>query len=169
MSILNEIGHVENPSARIQFLQVAQTTPGQCGICGKGQDKRGFADTQLDFEYWGRLILCCDCTGQIAAVFGFISPSDYEELLGERDLTILQLHEATERIQSLEKVIDGFTDLRNSIRIVATDTLDNLEGNPGETVPTKPVAEPVIESNDRTIEQQRKTPKPDRSKGLLNI
>jgi hypothetical protein len=176
MTILNDIGHVENPSARIQFLQVAQTTPGQCGICGKGQDSRGFADTQLDFEWWGRLILCADCALQIGEVFGFISSVDYEDLLGERDIAQLELKEARSQIENMRKVIDNLNDYWFSIRSVSTGTMDNLETEPGTIIQTEPItgselpAIPELSDLDKSDAiEQRKIGKSISKPGLLNI
>lgn len=174
MSVLNQIGHVENPSARILFTQVAQTAPGQCGICGKGQSEEGFADTQLDFEFWGRLIFCKDCVAEIASVFGFISSVDYEDLLGEKDLAQLQFHGANDKIIELEKVIDGFTNLRSYLSTVSTGTIDPdifplqeiiVTSDESESGPIQNTSETISENSG----QSGTTPESPRKQRLLNI
>jgi hypothetical protein len=170
MKILSEIGHVENPSAKILFTQVTQTAPGVCGICGKGQDPRGFVDTGLNFEYWGKLYLDFDCVVQIAAVFGLISPAEYEELLGERDLATLELHQAQGRVLDLEKVIEGLTNLRDYFSTVSTGTFDPLEEELTRSPETEQpsIPKPISPDGSDSI-KFGKTPEPPRKQGLLNL
>jgi hypothetical protein len=176
MTILSDIGHVENPAARIKFLPIPQATPGQCGICGKGQDARGFADPGLDFEFWGTLIFCADCAGQIAAVFGFISVSDYEDILAERDTAQLELRETKGQLEKLRSVVDNLNSYWADIRPVSTGTMDNLESVPEKTGITEPVTEskpepiqPVSGIKSTITKQHGATAEPSRKQGLLNL
>lgn len=169
MAILNDMGYVDNPSARIQFLQVAQTSPGQCGICGTGQAKEGFADTQLDFEYWGRLILCRNCTAQIAAVFGFIAPADYEEMLGELDLTKLNLNEALGKVKELESIVDSFNSYWARSRNYTTGLVTDDEAFEEPKSPEQPTISEPNRVDEEPIREQQSTPKPTRKQGLLNL
>jgi len=176
MTILSDIGHVENPAARIKFLPIPQASPGQCGICGKGQDERGFADPGLDFEFWGTLIFCADCAGQIAAVFGFISVADYEDILGERDTAQLELRESKIQIEKLRSVIDNLNDYWRDIRPVSSGIMDNLEPVTEENGITEGITESKPKSIQSTskpeptiTKQHGETTKSTSQPGLLNI
>ena len=176
----NMIAHVENPSARITIQQVPQASPGHCGICGKGQDPNGFVDPQLDFDYYGSLIFCKDCIAQMAAIFGFISPEDYDELTGELDLTKLDYNEALGKIQELERIVDGFTGYWNNGRV---STIIPSNGPPIPSQVSEVLSnesEPSSESEQSTgsttsksgteiTTKQRETSKSSSGKGLLNI
>lgn len=165
------LGHVENPSDKILFTQVIMTAPGQCAICGSGQDQNGFVDTGLDFEFWGRVFFCPQCTGQIAAVFGFISPADYDDLQGERDLAQLELRRANETIENMRRIVDGLRgiSLLNPIPSVPVTEFINVEDvqEPPESV-FAPI-QPTSESIEPDVPEPTKTGKSSGKPGLLNI
>lgn len=135
----NNLAHVENPSDRITIQQVPQSAPGQCGICGKGQDPDGFVDPQLDFEYWGALIFCRECTTQMAAIYGLISPEVYGEIVAEVGLLQLQLNEVNKKNARLEGVVSGLTGYWNTDK-------RSIDSSPGAAVPTTPSIESSSES-----------------------
>lgn len=143
------IGHVENPSAKIQFVQITQTAPGCCATCGSGQDKYGFVDTGLDAEFWGRVYFCSNCALEIAAVFGFISPGDYADLEAELDYGKLELEKMTEKADNFERILSGLDGLRALIPGSFIDS--NLPSNEVPKQETESVDESKpddVESND---------------------
>lgn len=134
------LAHVESFSDRIVFQMVPQASPGQCGICGVGQDSNGFVDPRLDFEFWGSLIFCRNCTLQMGAIFGLISPEVYGDVVAESDLAKLHLRQAEERIAKLEGIVDGFNDYWRQYRT-----------NPDSNVSPPPsIFSPINESEGQT-------------------
>lgn len=169
------IAHVENPSDRIRVQQVPQSSPGQCGICGKGQEPNGFVDPQLDFEYYGALIFCRDCTLQMAAIFGLITPEDYEEIVAEASLLRLNLAKATEQIFKLEEIVDGLTNYWRDTRpsVVSSgvfpddESASNSEGQDSKSeFGTVPSDNPFIKP---TNEKQRTAPELSSGRKLSDI
>lgn len=77
------------PDARIQLIPNPVASPGCCIICGSHEHPVGFADARLDVEFYGTIIFCGNCSGSFAALFGWISPQDYEAL--QRSNAALQL------------------------------------------------------------------------------
>lgn len=170
------LGHVENPSAKIQHTFVLQTSPGCCAICGSGQDPNGFVDTGLDFEFWGRVFFCPQCVEQIAGVFGFIHPKVVEDLQGERDLATLELHQANDRITHLESVLGGLSVLGLNIPVVSTGIIYDMDPPEGEKLPTEESPEsifspvqPSSESGEQIDGQSTETGKSPRKQRHLNI
>ena len=166
------LGHVENPSAKITFTTVIQTAPGQCSVCGSGQDPNGFVDTGLDFEFWGRVYFCLQCTEQIAAVFGFISPADYEDLQGERDLALLELKNSRDLIEQMRGIINGLRNISilNPIPSVPDSELIVVEQEP-ETIAEseQPSIFSAPATDSENAKQSGETRKPSGKPGLLNI
>lgn len=172
----NTLGHVENPSAKILFTQILHTAPGQCATCGSGQDKNGFCDTQLDFEYYGRVYFCSNCVAEIAAVFGFISPTDYAELEDELNLAKMEKQRDIDRIDHLEEIINGITGLKSLFSNSPAYTLADMETPEQETIAAgkltepelKPISEPsgIDESNSG---ESGSITKPSGKSGFLNL
>lgn len=172
----NMIGHVENPSAKIQFVQITLTAPGICAICGSGQDENGFVDTGLDFDFWGRLYFCPQCTIQLAAVFGFISPLDYADLEAELDFKKLELENAHERIRLLEGIVDGVSGLNRLFNSVPERFTPSMEVSTVEIVSDESIisteSEPIqssSESNKSNAGESGTTSKPIGKQRLLNL
>lgn len=174
------IGHVENPSAKVQFTKITHTAPGCCAICGSGQDNSGFVDSGLDFEFWGRVYFCCQCTLEIAAVFGFISPADYADLEAELDSTKFNLKNMTEKTEHLEKALAGLLDIRNHLDINSPESLPAVEvpttSTPNEITADESINSPSGEaepqstpSNKPTSGQSGSIAKSASKPGLLNI
>lgn len=172
------LAHVENPSDRITFQLVPQASPGQCGICGNARDPNGFVDPKLDFEFWGSLLFCSVCTLQMAAIFGFISPEAYEDLLAEASLVSLELSEAREKIKKLEGIIDGLTDYWRSFRVgpsvdisdVPSSIFAPISESEGHTSGAE--SETIRESGESdgaTSEKSGETSKPVSKQGSFNI
>lgn len=110
-----------NPSAaRVQLIPAPIASPGHCVICGKSEHEKGFVDPRLDFEFYGSLYFCCDCVGEIASLFNFISP-EKAVMLATR---LQQLEEETaiqrESLLLLEQTVDNLANY-NSIRSVAVN------------------------------------------------
>lgn len=170
------IGHVENPSAKILFTQLTRTAPGQCATCGSGQDKNGFCDTQLDFEFYGRLYFCSNCVAEIAAVFGFISPVDYAEMEDEVNLSKLEKQRYIEKIDNLEEIIDGISGLKSLISSDPFKSADYLEATEPEVKseprviePESNTEQPNVEPSDSTTGKSGPVTKSVSKPGLLNI
>lgn len=147
MSIDQMIAHVESQSARIRIQMRPVSAPGQCAICGNGQDPKGYVDPQLDFEFWGALIFCSECTAEMAAIYGFISPEVWEDLQGELAIANRNNEQLKEKIEKLEKVIESFNSLFNthfgSVTGSSNFNTDEVPENP-QPESKQPVAEPNI-------------------------
>lgn len=169
----NMLGHVENPSAKVQFSQVPQTAPGQCAICGSGQDKNGFIDTGLDFDFWGRVFFCFNCGLQLAAVFGFISPLDYADLEAELDFNKLELESANEEIKNLRGILDGVSGLNKLLDaslVRNIPVVEVLKSAPESSTPSE--SEPVQSPNGPSKQdagESGETSKPANKQRLLNL
>jgi len=170
------LGHVENPSAKIQWIQIPMTAPGQCATCGSGQDKNGFVDTGLDAEFWGRIIFCYTCTREIGAVFGFIAPEDYEELDGERNLALLNLDQAENRNREFEGIVRGLNNLGGFFNRAGLPSSPIVETPEPEQPPSSGTEqtelEPVQSSSGNSSESSQQSGKVaglTGGKGLLNI
>lgn len=170
------LGHVENPSAKIQWTQRPMTAPGQCATCGSGQDKNGFVDTGLDAEFWGRIFFCYTCTREIGAVFGFIAPEDYEELDGERNLALLNLDKAENRNREFENIVRGLNNVGGFFNFPHIDPPTVVETSTEEQPSNTGTEQPELDSvqsdggnGDQSPKQSGKIAGPARGKGLLNI
>lgn len=98
-----------NPSGRVQVIPAPIASPGQCGICGTPSHPVGFADPRLDFEFYGTLIFCQTCVGDIASVFGYLPT---EALVGLREQIEDQndeLNTLRQAVLGLEAAVDGLT------------------------------------------------------------
>ena len=172
------IAHVENPSARIRLQMVPVSTPGNCGICGTGQHILGFVDPQLDFEFYGALIFCVNCVGEMATIYGFISPEVYEDIVGELDLVKMENRLFQQKILELEKAIDSFgiyfdrrsTDSSGSSGVLPPQDSEelsiaskNINESSGESTP------PTIKSEPSPSTSERAPSKFVSGEGFLNI
>jgi hypothetical protein len=108
---MGSLAYVECPSDRITFQLIPQVSPGSCGICGKGKDPNGFVDPRLDFEYYGSLIFCRDCTTQMAAIFGLISEDTYQDVIADNGILQANVRLLEEAKVKLEGLVDGFSNL----------------------------------------------------------
>lgn len=106
---MTSLAHVECPSDRITFQLIPQVSPGVCGICGKGQDPNGFVDPRLDFEFYGSLIFCINCTTQMASIFGLIGEEVYEDVIAENGSLQKKVRLLEEEKIKLEGLVDGFS------------------------------------------------------------
>lgn len=157
------LAHVENPSARITVQMTPQASPGHCGICGVSECQDGFVDPRLDFEFYGSLIFCSNCTAVIAAVFGFISPEDYQDIVAELQYYQLKLREAEIQIKEQDKIIDGFssrwlnrdsTPLYNPGLSVEDETVETSTDDGSEVTPSTGVTESELSGGSES--EQRK-------------
>jgi hypothetical protein len=115
----------ESGEARVQLIPVPIASPGKCVICGKYEHPKGFADSRLDFEFYGTVYFCADCAGEFANLFGYISP-DQAILLARR---IQELEEENELLKSslenLESAVEHLTNyrmLRNTVSDASSST-----------------------------------------------
>jgi len=121
-------------AARIQLISNPIASPGKCGICGKFEHEKGFADARLDFEFFGTLYFCADCAGEFARLFGFISPEQatqlaqyISELTQENEI----LKASLENLESAVEHLTNYRMLRNTIGDV--DNSVTVSGSTDET------------------------------------
>ena len=138
-----------NPSGRVQVIPVPIASPGQCGICGKSSHVKGFVDPRLDFEFYGTLIFCYDCAGDMASVFGYQSADALELMRQHIDEQNDELNTLRQAVLGLESAVEGLTNYRD-LRGIATSGRGNPFGNspvpdfnpePPVTPPDPPIAD----------------------------
>lgn len=84
----------------------AYAIPGVCLICRSS--KSNMMDVDADFDYWGAVYICRDCVLEMAEKYGALSPERAKKLT-DNLLKVEKILEAqTDRVISLQKVIDGF-------------------------------------------------------------
>lgn len=137
-----------NPSGRVSWLAHPVESPGQCGVCGKPRHEKGFVFFGMHFEFYGTLILCYDCVGEIAAVFDYIAPENLADLREHMSLQDTELNTLRQAILGLESAVEGLTNFRdlNGNRVGTLGRaveLPPVENTVTQPAPTEPVA-PVV-------------------------
>lgn len=129
-----------NPSGRIVLLQTPQAPPGQCGICGKSQDDNGFVDAQLSYEFYGALIFCSECIGEMARLYDYIPLGEYDKL--EEELDDLRKEVAMLRAAVLQ--------LEDGMDALSAERLRSRDYKPEHSadVPTEPRASELLKAVD---------------------
>ena len=167
-----------NPSARVQRIPNPIASPGQCGICGKNEHPEGFADARLDFEFYGTLIFCRDCAGEIASVFGYHAPEDLIALREQVEDQNAELNTLRQAILGLESAVDGLTnyrDLRGNSshprgRRPERPAVEDVNEEPVDSEQDEPVADSVpAESPNDGAEQESNADKPAREQGRDDV
>lgn len=67
------------PSDTFKYVQAGQAaSPGTCAICGF--DRRDFIDFGITAEYYGAILVCVECIGELSNVeqLDFVRRSDYD-------------------------------------------------------------------------------------------
>ena len=138
-----------NPSGRVQRIANPIASPGQCGMCGKASHEKGFADARLDFEFYGSLIFCADCTGDLASVFGYVSPEDLAAMREMIEAQNDELNTLRQAVLGLESAVDGLTSYnasRDRLRDYGSSSPEPVVSQAEPQEP--PVAEPVEQDSD---------------------
>ena len=138
-----------NPSGRVQRIASPIASPGQCGMCGKASHEKGFADARLDFEFFGTLIFCADCAGDLSSVFGYVSPEDLVAMREMIDAQNDELNTLRQAVLGLESAVDGLSSYNASRERLRDHGRSNSKPADDEVEPEKPeVAEPVEQNPD---------------------
>ena len=141
-----------NPSGRVQRLAAPVASPGQCGMCGKASHEKGFADARLDFEFFGTLIFCADCAGDLSSVFGYVSPEDLAAMREMIDAQNDELNTLRQAVLGLESAVDGLTSYNASRERLRDHGRSGFEPVADEVKPEKPeVTEPVEQDADGVL------------------
>jgi len=159
-------------SARVQLISAPIASPGHCAICGKNKHDKGFADPRLDFEFFGTLIICADCVGDFANLFGYLSPE--QSILLARRIQYLeeQLQIHRDALLALESSVDDLTNyrmLRNAIIDVNSDA-----SIPGPTIEaseinTETTSGTVVNFPTTTIESEPETSESSNEQGSDDV
>lgn len=147
-----------NPSGRVQVIASPIASPGSCGVCGKSSHDRGFVDPRMDFEFYGTLIFCYDCIGDMARVMGYLSDDELEKIRETVDDQNDELNTLRQAVLGLEAAVDGLVNYRDlygnaahprgraavDLAVAAPGPVPGpSEGAPPETgsTPTEPVSD----------------------------
>lgn len=135
------------------------STPGSCVTCGTSYCEQGFVNPNLDFEFYGSVIICRTCVAEIAAIYGFITPEQLEEIQIQLHELRTNLNKSDKELTAAKGIIDGFsrdwTEQRNS----------DLESSGLTLVDDKTEPDPKFQLTD----DKSKTPKSGSGKGRIGL
>lgn len=153
------------PDARIILLERPAASPGCCIICGKSEHPVGFAEAGLDVEFYGAINFCGDCAGDMARLFGFIGPVDYQALCDSNAALQLENEGYEARLSALGAVenaitgyltdygtiVDSGSNLRSVLQSAESDSqLPSDEPKSVDPITERPNLTVVEGSNDST-------------------
>lgn len=147
---------MSDPSARITRLATPVATPGNCGICGKDQHPKGFADARLDFEFYGTFYLCYDCVGEYSRLFGYVGPEDIVGLRDVVDAQNAELNTLRQAVLGLESTVDNLAG-ELSRRSSVTDAVTVIDPMPHSLI-DDPVVQPDAGLTDLNVTEPVESP-----------
>ena len=84
----------QNTSDRVQVLDFLNALPGKCAMCGYpgGQgDGRKFVDIGFDLDFYGQVVFCSHCMGQIAERLGYVPQERVQHLYDDLEKSVNQI------------------------------------------------------------------------------
>lgn len=108
--------------------------PGSCYMCSSASRER-YIDMETQVEFHGAMYLCELCATLVGRMVGMLSVEEYGTLKEQSVLQELQLLQRENQIRTLEKVIDGYDD----VRVHFTGSLESPSDNlvPAVSVPER--------------------------------
>ena len=63
-------------SNKVQITRTPQVAPSQCVVCGFSGEQEGryYIDFGIDIEFYGTILVCTDCFGEVAKLVDYDSP-----------------------------------------------------------------------------------------------
>lgn len=91
---------------RVQKIPCPQALPGQCVYCGSAK-KDWYLDTNLQYEFYGAVIICNECMNAICVEIGYISPQDLQDLRERLQRVINDNEELRIRNTALDQALNA--------------------------------------------------------------
>lgn len=85
--------------------------PGSCYLCSNASRKR-YIDMETQVEFHGAMYICELCATLVGRMVDMISEEDYDSLKEKSVQQELQIIQFNNQLAALQKVIDGYDDVR---------------------------------------------------------
>lgn len=115
--------------------------PSKCIACGKdAQGNENFLDFDMSLDYYGAVLFCESCCGEVSRLIGFVSEDQVLEAIQLKDDAVAGLKIAQEKLAVLESAVFTYRIESPSINLdVATSdsrTFNDETEESGESIPT---------------------------------
>lgn len=177
-----------NPSDRVLRVESLVASPGACALCGKSKSDEGFVTfDNLDFEWYGSLAFCADCTGDIARAMGYLHPDIAKQQSEQIESLTSEVATLREAIVLMENTLDNLTSVRDlrssgilsdsrsepSVPLTDSDSVSGSDDSPeGESESVGPVndgQDSDVTESERPADESTNEPRRDDLHGLASI
>lgn len=128
-------------SNKVQITRTPQVAPHACCNCGFGGEQEGryFIDFGIDIEYYGTILICTECFGEVAALVDYDSPaislkkSDIIGVLTQENSRLREIEAKYNVIMDVVGTIDGNLVKPGFSPTVPGEVVQKKSGKPGRT------------------------------------
>ena len=119
-----------------QLVESPLALPGSCYLCGSG-DKSPYIDWGVSIEFHGALYTCCECTGAVASLLGWVSNNQHKKVLSQNDELMARNLDLEIENRELKQAIEHLSAAGFKVEVNESILSDDIQP-PGSVADTEP-------------------------------